>query len=62
MVENKDIRKLSLYSQDNKFNTSIEAVAIDCFVHLVDLTVQKKNDIKELKARVEAEYFLVSEY
>ena len=62
MVENKDIRKLSLYSQDNQFNTSIEAVAIDCFVHLVDLTVHKKSDIKELKAKVEAEYFLVSEY
>ncbi len=62
MVENKDIRKLSLYSKDGVYDSSVEATILSCFIHLVNLPVSKRKDIKELKAMTEANYFTVDDY
>ena len=45
MIENKDIRKLELYSRDGHFDTSVEATILSCFFQLIDLNVHKKKDI-----------------
>ena len=45
MVENKDIRKLALYSKDGQFDTSVEGAILSCFIHMTDLPVRKAKDI-----------------
>ncbi len=35
-------RKLNLYSKDGKFDTSVEATVINCFIHLINLNVHKR--------------------
>ena len=42
--ENRDIRKLILYSRDGQYDTSVEAVIINCFVHMIDLNVHRVKD------------------
>ena len=54
MMENKDIRKLALYSRDGHFDTSVEATVLNCFIQLIDLNVHLKKDIQVLKAKPEA--------
>ena len=60
--ENKDVRKLALYSRDGHFNLCVEAAAISCFIHIIDLNVHKRKDIAELKAKPEARHFTIDEY
>ena len=35
-------RKLNLYSKDGKFDASVEATVIACFIHLINMNVHKK--------------------
>ena len=61
-MENKDVRKLSLYSRDGQFNTSVEGAALSAFIHMIDLNVHKRKDINELKQKPEARHFTIDEY
>ena len=45
MVENKDIRKLALYSKDGHFDTSVEGAILSCFIRMTDIPVRKAKDI-----------------
>ena len=62
MMENKDIRRLALYSRDGHFDTSVEATVLNCFIQLIDLNVHLKKDIQVLKAKPEAQHFTIDEY
>ena len=62
MVENKDISKLNLYSQDGQFDTSVEAITICTFLNLISIDVHRIKDIKVLKAKPEASHFTVDDY
>ena len=62
MIENKDVRKLSLYSKDGKFNTSVEATIVSCFIHMIDMNVTTVTDFEVLKRKPEARHFTVDEY
>ena len=61
-MENKDVRKLSLYSKDGHFETSVEGAALSCFIHIVDLNVHKRKDMTELAKKPEARHFTIDEY
>ena len=63
MIENKDIRKLALYSRDGHFNTCVDTTVVSCFIQLINLNnVHMKKDIAVLKARPEAQHFTIDEY
>ena len=61
-MENKDVRKLSLYTRDGHFDTSIEAAALSCFINIIDLNVHKRKDSAELKQKPEGRHFTVDQY
>ena len=61
-MENKDIRKLTLYSKDGHYDTSVEAVILTCFFHMIELNVHRVKDFKVLSEKVEASHFTINEY
>ena len=60
--ENKDVRKLTLYSHERLFNRSVDAAIVSCFIHLTDLNVHKVKDMAILKAKPEAHHFTIDDY
>ena len=61
-MENKDIRKLSLYSADGKFDTTVEAVTLSCAIHMLNLPVKRVADITVLKKKPEGLRFAFPGY
>ena len=58
MVENKNVRKLYLYSVDNKMDSSVETLFVRSFLMKCDLPCKIMKDIQELGRKPEGKRFL----
>ena len=56
------MRKLVLYSRDNKFDTSVETITVLSFIHIADVPVKEGRDISALAEKEEGKRFIMGEW
>ena len=61
-VVNKDVRKLYLYAKDGCFDTTIDSTVVSCFIHMANVNIHFRKEIKGLHQRQESKHFTVDEY
>ena len=60
--ENEEVRKLTLYTRDNRFDGSVEVVTVLAFIRIADIPAKEGRDIKVLAEKEEGKRFLMGEW
>ena len=57
-----EVRKLTLYSRDNRFDNSVEIITILSFIRLAEIPLKEGLDIQVLAQKEEGKRFMMDEW